>query len=272
VSNEGAAVRRRRPSPEGAADRRRRPSSNCVLLLHGQPGTAADWDRLRAALGEGVSTLAIDRPGWDGRSRATNLAGNARAALTALDRAGAARATVVGHSLGAAVAAWLATAHPERVSRLVLVSPAVNSESLGRLDYLLAAPVIGWLTAAGAMAGGGLMLGARSVRRWVAEATALDERYLRSVGRMLLAPATWRSFVREQRFLVQDLPVLERRLAQIATPTTIVSGTADRVVPVAAARRLTGQIPDAQLVEIPHAGHLLHVQQAGRLAEIIVAP
>jgi pimeloyl-ACP methyl ester carboxylesterase len=88
---------------------------------------------------------------------------------------------------------------------------------------------------------------------------------------MLLAPAAWRSFVREQRLLVRDLPVLERRLAQVATPTTIVSGTADRVVPVAAARRLAGQIPGAELVEIPHAGHLLHVQQAGRLAEIIAA-
>jgi pimeloyl-ACP methyl ester carboxylesterase len=218
-----------------------------------------------------VPTFAIDRPGWDGSTRATDLAGNARAALAALDRAGTARATVVGHSLGAAVATWLATSYPDRVSRLVLVSPAVNRDSLGPVDYLLAAPIVGWLTTVGAMAGGGLMLGARSVRRWVAEATALDERYLRSAGRMLLAPAAWRSFVREQRLLVRDLPVLERRLAQVATPTTIVSGTADRVVPVAAARRLAGQIPGAELVEIPHAGHLLHVQQAGRLAEIIAA-
>jgi pimeloyl-ACP methyl ester carboxylesterase len=243
-----------------------------ILLLHGQPGAAADWERLGAVLGERVPTLAIDRPGWDGSSRATDLAGNARAALDALDRAGVARATVIGHSLGAAVAAWMASTHPQRVSRLVLVSPAANSDSLGPVDYLLAAPLVGWLASVGAMAGGGLVLGARSVRRWVAESTALDERYLRSAGRLLLAPAAWRSFVREQRFLVRDLPVLERRLAQIATPTTIVSGTADRVVPVAAARRLAGQIPDAELVEIPHAGHLLHVQHASRLAEIIAGP
>jgi pimeloyl-ACP methyl ester carboxylesterase len=246
-------------------------SNDFFLLLHGQPGAAADWERLRAVLGERVPTLAIDRPGWDGSSRATDLAGNARVALAALDRAGGARTTVVGHSLGAAVAAWLAISHPHRVSRLVLVSPAANGDSLGAVDYLLAAPVVGWLTTVGAMAGGGLILGARSVRRWVAEATALDERYLRSAGRMMLTPGAWRSFVREQRSLVRDLPVLERRLAQIVTPTTIVSGTADRVVPVAAARRLAGQIRDAELVEIPHAGHLLHIQQADRLAEIITA-
>jgi pimeloyl-ACP methyl ester carboxylesterase len=122
------------------------------------------------------------------------------------------------------------------------------------------------------MAGGGLVLGARPLRRWVAESTALDDRYLRAAGRMLLAPAAWRSFVREQRFLVRDLPVLQRRLHEIAVPTTIVAGTADHVVPIAAARRLAGQIPGAELVMVEHAGHLLHVQHANRLAEIIAAP
>jgi pimeloyl-ACP methyl ester carboxylesterase len=247
-------------------------SRDSVLLLHGQPGAATDWQRLEAALGGRVRTLAIDRPGWDGSSPATDLAGNTRMALAALDRAGASRATVVGHSLGAAVAAWLASTHPQRVGRLVLVAPAANVDSLSAVDYLLAAPVVGWLAAVGAMAGGGLVLGARSVRRWMAEATALDERYLRSAGRMLLAPGAWRSFVREQRFLVRDLPVLERRLGQISASTMIVSGTADRVVPLAAARRLAGQIPGAQLAEIEHAGHLVHVQYAGRLAEIIAPP
>jgi pimeloyl-ACP methyl ester carboxylesterase len=103
----------------------------------------------------------------------------------------------------------------------------------------------------------------------VAEATALDDRYLRAAGRMLLAPAAWRSFVREQRFLVRDLPALERRLGAISVPTAIVAGTADHVVPIAAARRLCRQIPGAELVEVEHAGHLLHVQHADRLADVV---
>jgi len=144
-----------------------------------------------------------------------------------------------------------------------------NLDSLSAMDYLLAAPLVGWLASVGAMAGGGLVLGPGPLRRWVAEATALDDRYLRAAGRMLLTPRAWRAFVREQRFLVRDLPALERRLSEISVPTTIVAGTGDRVVPIAAARRLAGQIPGAELVEIEHAGHLLHVQQAGRLAEVI---
>ena len=246
-------------------------SNDPVLLLHGQPGAAADWEPLRAALGDSVRTIAIDRPGWNRREPVTDLGGNVQAAVAALDRAGVQRATVVGHSLGAAVAAWLACSSPERVGRLVLVAPAANVDSLSAVDYLLAAPVVGWLASVGAMAGGGLVLGAGPMRRWVAEATALDDRYLRAAGRMLLAPAAWRAFVREQRFLVRDLPALEPRLARISAPTTIVAGTGDHVVPIAAARRLARQIAGAELVLVEHAGHLLHVQQAARLAEVILA-
>ncbi|MGH2883057.1 MAG: alpha/beta fold hydrolase, partial [Solirubrobacteraceae bacterium] len=223
-------------------------SNDPVLLLHGQPGAASDWQRVRASIDGDGRTIAFDRPGWDGRSAVRDLAGNASAARTVLDRASVARATVVGHSLGAAVAAWLAWSSPERVGRLVLVAPAANVDSLGTVDYLLATPIVGWLASVGAMAGGGLVLGAGPVRRWVANATALDDRYLQSAHRALLTPSSWRSFVREQRALVRDLPVLERRLAEISAPTTIIAGAADRVVPIAAARRLAGQIRGAELV------------------------
>ncbi len=220
-------------------------------------------------MGGDAQTIAFDRPGWDRRSGVRDLAGNASAARTVLDRTGVARATVVGHSLGAAVAAWLAWSSPERVGRLVLVAPAANVDSLGAVDYLLATPLVGWLASAGAMAGGGVVLGAGPVRRWVAEATALDDRYLQSARRALSAPSSWRSFVREQRSLVRDLPVLERRLPEISAPTTIIAGAADRVVPVAAARRLAGQIRGAELVEIEHAGHLVHVHHAADVARAI---
>ena len=258
MSNEGAAVRRRRPTPDP------------VLLLHGQPGAASDWEHVRASIGNQATTLAFDRPGWDGRSAVRDLAGNASAARTVLDRAGIGRATVVGHSLGAAVASWLAWSSPERVGRLVLVAPAANVESLSAVDYLLAAPVVGWLASVGAMAGVGLVLGADPVRRWLAEATALDDRYLQSASRILLTRSAWRSFAREQRLLVRDLPVLARRLGEISVSTTIVAGTADRVVPIAAARRLAGQIRGAELVEIEHAGHLVHRHHAGEVSRAIV--
>ena len=240
-----------------------------VLLLHGQPGSARDWDRVRAELGWRVRTIALDRPGWDGRSRVQGLEGNAAAALEALDGAGAQRATVVGHSLGGAVAAWLAAGYPERVGRLVLLAPAANSQSLVQLDYLVATPVVGELASAAWMAAAGVALAARPLRRLVSSELAIDTGYLGGAGRRLLAPATWGSFVAEQRMLIRELPQLEARLGRITAPTTIVIGSADRLVPPASARRLSEQIPQAKLVVVEGATHLLPQQHARRVAEII---
>ena len=79
-----------------------------VLLLHGQPGGARDWDQVVQALDHRVPTIVVDRPGWDGHSAPRDLPGNAAATLAALDARGAGRATVVGHSFGGAIALHLA--------------------------------------------------------------------------------------------------------------------------------------------------------------------
>lgn len=228
-----------------------------VLLLHGQPGGAADWDGVVARLQGRAAAIAIDRPGWDGRTRALDLAGNAQAALAALDAHRVGRAVVVGHSLGGAIAAWLAAVHPERVSALVLAAPAANLDALYPVDRWLAAPVVGELAAGASMAGLGLALSLPRLRRRIAASARIDESYLRSARDEVLRPGAWRAYAREQRTLVRDLPGLERRLAHITAPTTILAGGGDRVVPPRAARRLAQQISGARLQVSEQAGHLL---------------
>jgi pimeloyl-ACP methyl ester carboxylesterase len=245
-------------------------SSEPVLLLHGQPGSAGDWDGVRKAIAGRRPTVAPDRPGWDGVSPVGDLEGNARAAVGALDRASSGRAVVAGHSLGGAVAAWLAASQPERVSALVLISPAANVQSLVAIDHLLAAPVIGELASAAALAAAGAALATGPLRRLISSDLGLDAGYLDRASRRLLMPRTWGSFVSEQRMLIRQLPELEARLGRITAPTTIVAGTADRQVPLASARRLAGQIPQAELIEIRGATHLLPLQHPRRVAEIIL--
>jgi pimeloyl-ACP methyl ester carboxylesterase len=249
-----------------------------VLLLHGQPGSARDWTRVISALnGPGghdggrprAAPIAIDRPGWDGTTAPRDLAGNAEAALTTLDARGIERATIVGHSLGGAVAAWLAADHPDRVAALVLAAPAANLASLEWMDRWLTLPLAGTLTSAASLTALGLTLSAGPVRQWIARSSALDEDYLRDAGRDLLSSRVRRAFDTEQRALVTDLPVLESRLAQVRAPTWIVTGSADRVVPAAAPPRLSDQIPDARLVVLERAGHLLPQLHARRLTETI---
>jgi pimeloyl-ACP methyl ester carboxylesterase len=238
---------------------------SAALLLHGQPGSARDWDRVLDALGRDIEVLAVDRPGWDGRTHATDLEGNAAAAIAALDARGIARAVVVGHSFGGAVAAWLAVHYPERVNALILAAPSANGRALYALDRLLASRVAG----AAVVAGAGAVLSLSPVRRAIAARADLGEPYLRGLARLLTKRSSWEAFTVEQRALLDGIPLLEPQLQRISTPTVIIAGAADRIVPTAAAELLAQQIPGAELVMLRRAGHLLPHRYAETLAEII---
>ncbi len=95
-----------------------------VLAIHGITSTSRTWLATARALGDRATVVAVDLRGR-GRSAelppVVGLDAHARDMVAVLDAVGLDRAVVVGHSLGAYIAARLAVAHPERVARLVLV-------------------------------------------------------------------------------------------------------------------------------------------------------
>jgi pimeloyl-ACP methyl ester carboxylesterase len=99
-----------------------------VLLLHGLGGFAESWRHNIDALAARATVYAIDLPGF-GRSskpRTTyRLPYFARAVHGFMDAVGIPQASLVGHSLGAAVAVTYALTHPLRVERLALLGALV---------------------------------------------------------------------------------------------------------------------------------------------------
>lgn len=79
----------------------------------------------------------------------------------------------------------------------------------------------------------------------------------------------WRSFVTEQRSLIDELPLLAPGLAAIDVPTVVLVGEADRIVPPAAGRGLARTISGARLIEVGGAGHLLAYQHPDAVAAAI---
>jgi pimeloyl-ACP methyl ester carboxylesterase len=57
--------------------------------------------------------------------------------------------------------------------------------------------------------------------------------------------------------------------AQIAQPTLLVAAQKDDITPIEAERVLAGIFPDAELVEIPEVGHLIHYETPAPAAEAI---
>ena len=113
------------------------------MLLHGQPGSGADWQQVAGLLPPALNVVALDRPGYGAsRQLAGGFAYGARAVLAELDARGIRQAVLVGHSYGGGVALSVAQLAPERVEALVLLA-SVGPGCLTGWDRLLAAPVTG---------------------------------------------------------------------------------------------------------------------------------
>jgi len=224
-----------------------------VVLLHGQPGVGQDWGRVVDALDGGLRLLVPDRPGY-GRTGgpAGGCAANADAVIELLDRFGAERVVVVGHSWGGAVALDLAQRHADRVTAIVLVASVGGAGSIGLVDRLVAAPVVGPVLAAGTLAA----LRAGRIRRVVAAVAApRDRSAVDSLADGSLGP--WRSVVAEQRALLRELPAISARLDRIDVPAVVLIGDADRVVSPASQEALAGRLRHAEVIHAHGYGHLL---------------
>src|SRR6476469_3211682 len=118
-------------------------SSRKLVLLHGQPGSGADWLPVVERLPDGLAPLVLDRPGYGSNpATAGDFTLNAEAVLAEMDAHDIERAVLVGHSYGGGVALVTAKMAPERDEALVLVA-SVGPGAINGWDRLLAAPIAG---------------------------------------------------------------------------------------------------------------------------------
>lgn len=242
-----------------------------VVLLHGQPGSGADWAPVARLLAATNAVVVPDRPGY-GRTggRAKGFRANAEAVVALMDELSLARATVVGHSWGGGVALAVAEDHPGRVSGLVLLASVNPGQPLGAVDRALAIPPIGVPVAAATLWLAGQALSVPAVRQVIDRRlrVATDEG-LAAMAAAWRAGDVWRSFVTEQRALIRELPGLRDGLSRIAAPTTVVVGGADRIVPPATGEALAASIGGARLVRLDGARHFLAQEHPVEVAEEI---
>ncbi len=103
------------------------PDAPTLLLIHGSGASTACWDPVVPALASAFRVIRVDLLGHGKSSSATGgygIPAHARRVGAVLDRIGAARVTVVGHSMGCMPATALAEQRPDTVAAAVLIDMA----------------------------------------------------------------------------------------------------------------------------------------------------
>jgi pimeloyl-ACP methyl ester carboxylesterase len=229
-----------------------------IVLLHGAGFDHTTWAlHSRWFAHHGFGVLAPDLPGH-GRSAGAPLPDIAEMAdwtVALLDAAGAAKAKLIGHSMGSLIALETAARHPQRVSALSLIGTTATM-TVGP-DLLKAAEAN--------------------------DHAAIDMVSIWGLGFQAelggsLAPGLW-MHSGAQRVLEQCRPgVLFNDLsacnayqgalaaaAGITVPATIILGERDMMTPAKGGKALAAALPNSRIVVLRGAGHMMMVEQPDEL-------
>jgi pimeloyl-ACP methyl ester carboxylesterase len=217
---------------------------SATLLLHGASGNAASWAPVLAHLGPHVRALDLPGRGSTGGPPCDSVQALARWLAESLD----APATLVGHSLGGAVALQTALDWPDRVARLVLVSSAAR---------LKVHPMI-----------------LEAVRQSTAEAPhRLDAAFGPGTSRGVVdayaaATASVPPATALTDWLACDAFDVRDRLSEVQVPTVVVYGSEDFLTVPKHQVRLAEAL-NAERVELDGIGHMLPWEAPDRLAGLL---
>lgn len=250
-------------------------AATTIVAVHGFRGEHHGLEPVVAYL-DGVRVISPDLPGF---GETAPLPGRAHTLdayaewLRAFAAAVAPGAVVLGHSFGSIVAA-AAVAGGLATPRLILVNP-IGAPALSgpRGVFTRLAVFYYW---AGA-----------KLPRPVGEAVLRNGVIVRvmSVAMAKTREKNLRAFIHDQhdmyfsRFADRDVlhdafvasvsHDVSEFAAQIDVPTLLVAAERDDITPIEAERRLRTVFPDAELVEIPEVGHLIHYETPREAAAAI---
>ena len=250
-------------------------ATQTIIAVHGFRGEHHGLEPVVAHL-EGVRVISPDLPGFGetpplpGRRHDLSLYIDW---LTAFARAVAPGAVILGHSFGSIVVA-AAVAAGLQTPRVILVNP-IGAPALEGPRGILTRLAVFYYWA-----------GARLPRR-IGDALLRNGAVVRvmSVSMAKTRDADLRRFIHDQhdtyfsRFADRDvlhdafLASVSHDVRQFAPripqPTLLVAAVRDDITPIEAERHLATLFPDAELVEIPDVGHLIHYETPAPAAAAI---
>lgn len=255
-----------------------------VVYLHGLGASGTTWDRLAPLLSPHAPGWAIDFPG-SGRSRPLpsgqcTPAAYAQAVLSFLAESPE-PIHLIGHSLGALVALMIATEKPELIRSLTLISPALPTFHLARTIFKpqgAVSQLTGAIRLPMARTPTPLERAKRMMELCSGDPSKVPEERTNRLAEEIVErdnlPWWQDSYRRTRRALLCNWLHpwrLWSEVSRVTSPTLVVSGGRDRIVPPEVARRAALLLPVGKLLHLPQAGHIPHVDQPMEVAQAIVA-
>jgi pimeloyl-ACP methyl ester carboxylesterase len=231
-----------------------------VVLIHGAGGSRLSWPPGVRRLAD-VRTLAIDLPGHGGSPPAAQQASISAYVAVLIDWMDAVhleRALLVGHSMGGAIALWMALETPSRVLGLGLLGTAAELKVHPALLAAASSPE----TSPRAI---------QRIIRWSFSPEAPARLKELTARRMEETPPAvlYSDLLACDRFSVED------RLNKVRVPALVLCGSQDKMTPPEQSRRLAQGLPGARLEILQGAGHMLMQEQpqsvANHLAQFAAA-
>lgn len=239
-----------------------------IVLLHGFPGSAADWEPVAVRLPEDRRTLVVDLVGFGASARPESFEAvwtdaQAAALCATLDRLGMDEVALIGHDMGGPVALTFLDRYPDRVTHLGL--SATNTFTDTPVDFplsLLRLPGLGALIEPVFLSKPALRgLGRAASRTKGVRATPNDSGEAKTIRTIFAS-------------VLRDLPDLYREieavLPAIAVPTIVIWGDEDMFFSEAQGRRTAEAIPGAEFVLLEGCGHFTPIERPDEVAAAIL--
>jgi pimeloyl-ACP methyl ester carboxylesterase len=225
-----------------------------AIFLHGFGSSLQTWEDWARDLEKDYRVIRYDLPGFGltgaDPSRDYSDKRSIAVLLALMDQLGVVRASVVGHSIGGRIAWTFAAFNPNRIDKLVLVSPD-GFASPGH-EYGVAAKLPLMIRALPYVLPS-VMFRASLVPAY-ANADVVTDGLFQRYRDMVLAPGVRSAIVdrMSQQVLVNPVPLLKR----IEAPTLLIWGEKDRMIPFANSADYLHALPHGALAALPGVGHV----------------
>lgn len=242
-----------------------------IVLLHGTSASLHTWDGWVQKLGGQRRVIRFDLPAFGLTGPNPNndysIPAYVHTTIGVVDKLGVKQFVLAGNSLGGQIAWATALAHPQRVSKLVLVDAAgypFQSASVPIGFQIARMPGLR-VVMEHVLPRGVILSSVRNVYGDPGKVTPeLVDRYyeltLREGNRKALA-------YRMQQRLSGD----EAGIKNLKVPTLIIWGGKDRLIPPDNAQRFAADIADSKTVVFDELGHVPHEEDASRTVAAFVA-